>query len=228
MTLVTTRDLTREFTRRGTVFAAVDHVNLTVDAGEFIAIVGRSGNGKTTLLNLIAGLLAPTSGVVLIDNKAVSHLNDHELCILRARTLGFITQHHSLLPSLNILDNVLLPGEIAGEADLAGLEERGRELLERMDIAPLADAYPSELSGGELRRASVARAVINSPAIIIADEPTGDLDADSTALVLELLRDSAATGAAVIMVTHDQQALSATDTTYTIDNGVLSAGSEHS
>ena len=256
--------LTREFKRRGTMFAAVDHVDLTVSAGELVAIVGRSGNGKSTLLNLITGLLTPTSGSAVVDGRDVSALGDREISRLRNTTIGFVPQSHTLLGNLTVLDNVMLsavlggknegstviPSEVEeshdvepdpdmpdviapmpvaadaateqGVADTADpLTSRAMGLLDRLGVADLASCYPKELSGGEMRRVSIARALMNHPKLLIADEPTGDLDADSTAIVMHLLRETADDGTAVLMVTHDPDALVYVDSRYRMDRGVL-------
>lgn len=268
--LLEIKDLTREFTRRGVPFAAVDHVNLSMDAGEFIAIVGRSGNGKSTLLNMVSGLLRPTSGAVTIDGQSVADLDDKALSRLRNRTIGFVTQSQTLLPNLTALDNVILPalffpddsdGRAAGgpvefENENAGvksaepaeapvndpdmpdviapvrvseptvvrpdaLSTRAHALLADLQVDDLADSYPKELSGGEMRRVSIARALMNRPKLLIADEPTGDLDAESTIIVMRLLRSLADRGTAVLMVTHDADALPYADRVLTLDAGRL-------
>lgn len=286
-------DLTRQFVRRGTLFDAVSHVDLTIDAGEFVAIVGRSGNGKSTLINMVAGLVRPSSGTVRVDGREVTALSDKELSLLRNRTIGFVTQSQTLLGNLTVLDNVVLPATmfpdalpfmeaenkddaaaqkqnnmaetepcIESEADngsasdenstesssepdpfmpdviapITGtdqslysalgqpdvLTERAKHLLTQLGAADLADSYPRELSGGEMRRVSIARALMNQPKLLIADEPTGDLDQESTDIVMQLLRSQADNGTAILMVTHDPDALEYADKVYRMDAGVLS------
>ncbi|MBW3091435.1 ABC transporter ATP-binding protein [Bifidobacterium sp. 82T10] len=256
MPVLDIRSLTREFNRRDKPFAAVDHVGLSVDAGEFVAIVGRSGNGKTTLLNLITGLLRPTSGTVSVDGLDVASLDDRTASAMRNRTIGFVTQSATLLGNLTVLDNVILPAVMAGDdrdaasgnGDVATvpaapadpdmpdviapeqheagddpLVRRARALLASLQVDDLAGCYPKELSGGEMRRVSIARALMNRPKLLIADEPTGDLDADSTAVVMRLLRSTADDGTAVLMVTHDPDALAYVDRTLRMDRGRLAA-----
>jgi len=276
--LLTLTDLTRQFVRRGTPFDAVSHVNLTVDAGEFIAIVGRSGNGKSTLINMVAGLIRPTSGTVSVAGRNVADLGDKALSVLRNRTIGFVTQSQTLLGNLTVLDNVILPATMFPEplpfaqnaeatdavaqaaatndeavADSAAdpfmpdviapitdqentpsntaasrsdlFTTRARTLFTQLGVADLADSYPRELSGGEMRRVSIARALMNQPSLLIADEPTGDLDQESTDIVMRLLRDQANNGTAILMVTHDPDALEYADRVYRMDAGVLSIAS---
>lgn len=272
--LLTLTDLTRQFVRRGTPFDAVSHVNLTVDAGEFIAIVGRSGNGKSTLINMVAGLIRPTSGTVSVAGRNVADLGDKALSVLRNRTIGFVTQSQTLLGNLTVLDNVILPATMFPEplpfaqnaeatdavaqaaatndeaaADpfmpdvIASITDRentpsntaasrpdlfatqARTLLTQLGVADLADSYPRELSGGEMRRVSIARALMNQPSLLIADEPTGDLDQESTDIVMRLLKDQANNGTAILMVTHDPDALEYADRVYRMDAGVLSIAS---
>ena len=281
-------DLTRQFVRRGTPFDAVSPVDLTIDAGEFVAIVGRSGNGKSTLINMVAGLVRPSSGTVHVDGREVTELSDKELSLLRNRTIGFVTQSQTLLGNLTVLDNVILPATmfpdalpfmeaenkddaaaqkqnntaetvpgIESEADENSTEsstepnpfmpdviapiadadgkpsnsaasqpdlftERAKHLLTQLGVADLADSYPRELSGGEMRRVSIARALMNQPKLLIADEPTGDLDQESTDIVMQLLRSQADNGTAILMVTHDPDALEYADKVYRMDAGVLS------
>ncbi len=268
------RGLTREFVRRGKPFPAVDDVNLMLDPGEFMAIVGRSGNGKSTLLNLVTGLLKPTSGSILLAGNEVTTLNDKQMSILRNRTIGFVTQIQTLLPNLTAIDNVVLPAvlhrnpsryeteidertndaqsqeqtndaqsqeqtassvvvdglpdviqpastQTASSSQPDHLTQRAQHLLDQLLVGELATCYPKELSGGEMRRVSIARALMNKPKLLIADEPTGDLDAESTAIVMRLLRQVADDGTSVLMVTHDPDALAYVDHTYRMDRGVL-------
>ena len=212
--------LSRSFVRRGKPFAAVDKVDLTIDEGEFVAIVGRSGNGKTTLLNLLTGILEPDTGTVHICGKDLAELTDREISHLRNLTVGYVTQQSSLLPSLTILQNVLLPAAMA-DKDEDEVLPRALELMKKLGIADLTLAMPSELSGGELRRVSIARALVNEPELIITDEPTGDLDSESTELVMNLLAEEAEQKHAVLMVTHDLEALNWAQSIYKIDRGRL-------
>ena len=166
-------DLCREYRRGGRRFLAVDHVSLDVEAGSCVSIIGRSGSGKSTLLNLAAGMLSPTAGSVELLGQNLADLEDARLSRLRCDAIGFIPQGPSALPGLTVLENVLLPFVLwphGGDGEGAA-----RLLLSRFGIEGLADAYPEDLSGGELRRALIARALVNRPSIVIADEPASDL-----------------------------------------------------
>jgi putative ABC transport system ATP-binding protein len=220
-TLLEIKDLTKEYQRGGTVFAAVDHVNLSLEPKDFISIIGRSGSGKSTLLNMAAGLLRPTSGGVFLEGRDIASLNDREISFVRNAKLGYIPQGQSVLANLTVFDNVALPfylfqraGDIAGKVSF---------LLEEVGIARLAAAYPKQLSGGELRRVSIARALVNAPAILAADEPTGDLDPQTGAGIMELFARIAGSGTAVLLVTHDLDAARRASRVYTMDSGMLTA-----
>lgn len=209
-------EVTKKFSRRGREFNAVDSVSLSVDAGQFVGVSGKSGNGKTTLLNLMMGFLRPSSGTVLVAGEDLSDLSDRELSQLRRFRLGMITQQQTLVSSLNVLDNVVLPatlrlkGRSSGKSSPVGVGSlpvnRALDLLEKLDIADLSHAWPAELSGGEMRRVAIARALMAQPEVLLADEPTGDLDDDSTAAVLRLFHELAQGSSAVVMVTHDAAA----------------------
>ena len=172
---------------RAKEFNAVDNVNLEVEDGEFIAIIGKSGSGKSTLLNIISGILSPTSGKIFLDNEEISALSDDEKSFIRNDSMGFIPQSTVVLSTLNVLDNVCLPFFLSKrEGDAVG---RGKYLLKELGIEHLESSYPRELSGGELRRVTIARALMNYPKIILADEPTSDLDVENTKEVLEILKE---------------------------------------
>ena len=232
--LLVVRDLTKRFRRRGREFDAVSHADLVMDEGDFVAVVGRSGNGKSTLITMIAGLTRPTCGTVSVQGHVVGEMNDMELSRLRNRTIGFVMQSQTLLSNLTVLDNVVLPAVLFDarrqqpyvvDADAIApdpLNEKAMRLLERLGVADLAGSYPRELSGGEMRRVSIARALMNDPCLLIADEPTGDLDQESTDIVMTLLRQLADEGTAILMVTHDSEALSYADYALRMDSGVLS------
>lgn len=203
MSLIIER-LRKEYQREDKAFCAVENVSLKAEAGEMLCIQGRSGSGKSTLLNMVAGLITPTSGLISFEGQAYSDMNDDALSLLRNTKIGFIPQGHSILPNFTVLDNVCLPFYLFKRA--GDPAEKGLSLLKKVGIGQLAHQYPSRLSGGELRRVSIARALLQSPSLLLADEPTNDLDAQTTTEVMLLLRDVASEGTTVIIVTHESEA----------------------
>lgn len=176
-------------------------INLSVANGETVAIVGPSGSGKSTLLNIIGTLDRPTSGSVWVGNEDVLILDENRLAALRNERIGFVFQLHHLLPQCNVLENVLVPALVRG--DMAAAEERGRELLDRVGLSHRLDHRPGQLSGGEQQRVAVVRALINEPALLLADEPTGSLDRSASEALGELLAElNREQGVAILAVTH--------------------------
>jgi putative ABC transport system ATP-binding protein len=223
--MVDTQDVSREFHTAGVTVRAVQNVNLQVPRGEFLAIIGRSGSGKTTLLNIIAGLDKPTDGTVLIDGEDITRYGDSEMTELRRHTIGFVFQSFGLLPLLSAAENVELALRIAG----TGIRERSRrtnELLELVGLGPRSGHRPYELSGGEQQRVAVARALANEPPLLIADEPTGELDSTTGAQIFQLLRDVAASGVTVITATHDPFVIEHVDRVVEMADGVLTPRTE--
>ncbi|WP_213007757.1 ABC transporter ATP-binding protein [Paractinoplanes toevensis] len=183
--------------------AALDHLSLHVAEGECLALLGPSGSGKSTLLNLIAGLDRPTEGTVTVGGTRVDRLGEAAAARYRRATIGLVFQFFNLLDDLTVADNVLLPAQIAGRP-AAGSRRRAAELLETLGIDRHAQAYPGRLSGGERQRVAVARALMNRPPLLLADEPTGALDTASGAEVRKLLVDLHAEGQTIVLVTHDE------------------------
>jgi len=178
-------------------------IEFAVPRGEFVAIMGASGSGKSTLLGLLAGLDTPSSGIVTLDGTAISYLPEDELAQVRGRTVGFVFQSYQLIPTLTALENVLLPWELNAGGDKEGLT-RARNLLTSVGLADRMDHYPVQLSGGEQQRVALARAFVLRPPIVLADEPTGNLDTKNGAHVLELLLDlNRREGTTLVLVTHD-------------------------
>jgi putative ABC transport system ATP-binding protein len=178
-------------------------INLEIPAGQFVSIMGASGSGKSTLLGLLAGLDSPTEGEIWLDGTEISQLKEDELALVRGRKIGFVFQSYQLIPTLTALENVLLPYELNMEGDGIG---RARALLTEMGLAERMDHYPVQLSGGEQQRVALARAFVADPPIVMADEPTGNLDSTNGQHVLQLLLDrQAEAGATLILVTHDPQ-----------------------
>ncbi|MGI6003997.1 MAG: ABC transporter ATP-binding protein [Christensenellales bacterium] len=205
MMLLQVKDLSKRYTRGERPFLAVDGVNLCMDGGDFVSIIGRSGSGKSTLLNMLTGLVAPTSGSILLEGTDICAMRDREMARLRGTRLGYIPQGACALSNLSVLDNVRLPhylGRRQGDAS-----SRAIFLLEQVGLAPLASMFPSRLSGGELRRVLIARALINEPDLLIADEPTADLDVETTGEIMALFSRINKSGTAVLIVTHEMDAL---------------------
>ncbi|MDR3310917.1 MAG: ATP-binding cassette domain-containing protein [Oscillospiraceae bacterium] len=207
--MLNVQNLTKRYKRGDSSFAALDDVSLTLGGGEFAVISGHSGSGKSTLLNIIAGLLPADSGVVELDGKVITGLADNEISRIRNGQIGFIPQGHSVLANLTVLENICLPRWLYGNADGGG--DYALSLLDGMGAANLAHQYPAQLSGGELRRVSVARALLGKPKLIIADEPTSDLDAGNAAAVMGLFAAAAKGGAAVLVVAHSEAGLDGVD-----------------
>ena len=201
-------------------FYAVNETDFELAESSLTAVYGRSGGGKTTFLNMLGGLLEPSGGRVLIDGTDIYSMPDKELSEFRNKNIGIIPQGSTALPTLTVLENVLLPRLMYGKSDDSA-RKYAMELLEKVGIAELSQAMPNELSGGELRRMAIARALMNKPSVLLADEPTGDLDDENTALVLSLLRDTAKEGTSVLIVTHEGEAVSYADIVLKMDSGIL-------
>ena len=200
-------------------FYAVRPVSLEIACGEVSVLTGRSGSGKTTLLNMLAGLLAPSEGRVLLDGKDLYSLDDRTLSRLRCERIGVVPQGRSAIDTLTVMENILLPQAMYGRPLP---EKEALEWMEKLGIAGLAQARPAELSGGELRRMAIIRAMVSRPGFLFADEPTGDLDDGNTHLILRALQSFAHDeGGAVFLVTHESDALQYADRTYRMDGGTM-------
>jgi putative ABC transport system ATP-binding protein len=205
-------------------FTALRGVNLQVRAGEFVAVVGKSGSGKTTLLNLLAGIDRPTRGEITVAGTPLHRLSESELAEWRGRTIGLVFQFYQLLPTLTVVENVMLPMDFANRVPAAERRSRALELLDRVGIQVQADKLPATLSGGEQQRAAIARALANDPPILLADEPTGNLDSATSMSVLQLFRSLNADGLTIVMVTHERDIRSIASRLVTlVDGGVADA-----
>lgn len=214
--------LTKEFARaRGgkRLFTAVHPLDIGLEERQLTLVSGHSGSGKSTLANMLAGILTPTAGHVRLDGTDLYSLRDEELSRLRNERIGLIPQGHTALRALTVLDNVLLPSILYAKAEAP--VDRARELLAAVGLDDLADAAPTELSGGELRRMAIVRALLMDPAIVLADEPTAGLDSANAAAVLTLLRDAADRGTAVLVVSHEAEAQRFADRSYVMEDGHL-------
>jgi len=196
--LVQLSDITKVY--QGGVTGALNGVSLTVEEGEFTAVMGPSGSGKSTLLNLIAGLDRPSSGSVIVGGSDLGRMGEAALARFRRDHIGFVFQFFHLLPNLTALENVLIPVQLKSTTSA---EARGRELLDQLGIAEVGDRYPARLSGGQQQRVAIARALINQPTLMLADEPTGALDTRSGDQVMELLMEVHRRGQTILLVTHD-------------------------
>jgi ABC-type lipoprotein export system ATPase subunit len=200
----------------------VRDVNLDVHKGEFVLLVGRSGSGKTSLLNLAAGLIKPTSGKVFIKDIDISNLTDRQLSSLRARTIGFVFQYPSLIPSLNALENTLLPRLFTTRRGYHTLDnERAINLLKKVGLNKRLRAFPNQLSAGEQKRVVLARALMNEPEILLADEPTSDLDDLTEQDIMQFLRELHSGGITILMVTHGTNLIPFADRTMSMKEGNL-------
>jgi ABC-type lipoprotein export system ATPase subunit len=197
----------------------LDGASLSVEAGEVVAILGRSGTGKSTLLHLLGGLDRPEAGSIVVDGCTVTGAGERALSRLRRTRIGFVFQFFHLLPELSGEANVLLAGRVRGAS--ADAPARGRELIDRLGLRDVASSLPHQLSGGEQQRFAIARALVNDPAVLLADEPTGNLDVSAGGEVLRLLRAGADEGRAVVMVTHEAAAASIADRVLTLRDGLL-------
>jgi putative ABC transport system ATP-binding protein/lipoprotein-releasing system ATP-binding protein len=219
--MIGVRSLTKTYSIDGQVLKAVDNVSFAVSRGEMVSIIGHSGSGKTTLLSLIGGLTKPDSGQVMIDGVNLWSMNDDRLSEFRNRKMNFIYQFSSLIPTLTTIENVLLPtafGNYSGD-----IEGYARELIRTVGLEAKTNSYPSHLSGGQQRRVAIARAFINSPEIILADEPTGDLDEETEEEVIELFRRmNEEKRITFIIVTHNREIADQAKKHFRMTNGVLS------
>ena len=198
-------DLRKAYDLAAGRFTALDGVSLDIADGDFVAIVGRSGSGKTTLLNLLAGIDRPTSGEIIVAGTRLARLSESGLAQWRGRTIGLVFQFFQLLPTLTVAENVMLPMDFAGIVPAPARRSKALALLERVGIAEQAAKLPSALSGGQQQRVAVARALANDPPILLADEPTGNLDSATSAAILTLFSELNAEGRTIVVVTHDSE-----------------------
>ncbi|MDA0207206.1 MAG: ABC transporter ATP-binding protein [Acidobacteria bacterium] len=217
MPVVRFDSVVKEYSSQGAAVRALDDVSLSVEPGEFVSLVGRSGCGKTTLLNLAGAMDFPTSGSVLVDGQSTTGLADAQLTSIRREKVGFVFQFFQLLPTLTAAENVELPLQLAGQAKV---RQTALERLRLVEMESFAGRYPHQLSGGQMQRVAIARAIVHSPRILLADEPIGNLDSTSAEVVMTLLRRIAdETQTAILMATHSLEAAAITDTIVTLRDG---------
>lgn len=202
-------------------YPALRGIDLEIGAGEFVAIAGKSGSGKSTLLNMVGGIDSPSSGSVEVGGTAIHALGQSRLAAWRGRNVGFVFQFFQLLPTLTIAENVMLPMDFCHTFPVRERRRRALDLLERVGVAAHADKLPSALSGGEQQRAAIARALANGPAVVLADEPTGNLDSSTSAAILGLFREMANAGTTVVIATHERDIASVVDRRIEVADGSL-------
>lgn len=218
------QDVTKVYDTGAGDFAALSGADLAIDAGEFVAIVGKSGSGKSTLLNMLTGIDRPTSGIVRVNGTVLDDLSENEVARWRGDNVGLVFQFQQLMPTLTIAENVMMPMDFTGSVPTGGRTQKARDLLDLVGIADQADKFPSSLSGGEQQRAAIARALANDPPLIAADEPTGNLDSQTADSILRLFRDLTTTGKTVVMVTHERDIEPVVDRVITVADGRILEG----
>ncbi len=222
MMILKTQDLRKIYGQKAAAVHALDGVNLQVASGEFVAIVGTSGSGKSTLLHMLGGLDRPTSGVVEVDGRRIFDLSDEELTIFRRRKIGFVFQSYNLVPTLNVYENMVLPIELDGHAPDAAYME---QIVETLGLSGKLESLPTQLSGGQQQRVAIARALATKPAILLADEPTGNLDSKTSQDVLGLLKMTSQRFAqTMVMITHNEEIAQLADRIIRLEDGRIIGG----
>lgn len=217
MSIVVAENLKKYYGEGETLVRALDDVSISVERGEFVSIIGSSGSGKSTLLNMLGGLDVPTEGRVVIDDKNISELKGDALCIFRRRKIGFVFQSFNLVPSINVYDNIVLPIKLDGKKPD---KEYIDNVIETLGISEKVGTLPAKLSGGQQQRVAIARALASKPAIILADEPTGNLDTKTSMDVLGLLKTSGKKyNQTIVMITHNDEIAQMADRTIRIEDG---------
>lgn len=215
--MIVVNGVTKAFSTGSSEVRAVDNVDLRVQQGEFVLILGRSGSGKSTLLGMLAGLIRPTTGTIRIKGMDISTLSDDRMAELRSQEIGFVFQFSGLISTVTALENVMIPTLFS--ADGAVNRAKALELLGQVGVAERADAYPQTLSSGEMKRVAIARALVNRPSILIADEPTGDLDVDTESEIMALFRQLNSEGITIVMVTHNPDLIPCATKIYRMSQG---------
>ncbi len=217
--LIQLRDVTKDYVSAGGRFSALKSISIDFHGGECVAVVGKSGSGKTTLINVLTGIDSPSTGTLDIDGRCIHQLSQEELAVWRGRSIGIVFQFFQLLPTLTVAENVALPMDFCRTYPVGKRRARALQLLERMGIADQADKLPADLSGGQQQRAAIARALANDPPIIVADEPTGNLDSKTSDDVMGFLASLAADGKTVLTVTHERDLSRFFTRTITLSDG---------
>jgi putative ABC transport system ATP-binding protein len=220
--LIQLQALNKTYETPAGAFTALRGVDLTIEASEFVAVVGKSGSGKSTLLNMVGGIDRPTSGSVKVGGTAIEGMSENHLALWRGRHVGLVFQFFQLLPTLTVAENVMLPMDFCRTFPSAERRKRALDLLDRVGVADQANKLPSALSGGQQQRVAIARALANEPPVILADEPTGNLDSTTAREVLTLFRSLASAGTTVVIATHERDIASVVDRTVQITDGAVS------
>ena len=219
--LIQMKDIVKNFHVGGMDFLALDHVSVDFYPGEFVSVIGKSGSGKSTLANMITGIDHPTEGTVTISGTGIHQLKESDMSIWRGKNLGIVFQFFQLLPTISLLENVMLPMDFCETYAVSEREPRARELLDMVGLADFANKLPAAVSGGQQQTAAIARAMANDPPIIIADEPTGNLDSKTAEIVFNLFFTLVKNGKTMVMVTHDPGLAEKTDRVVRIHDGRL-------
>lgn len=218
--MISVKNISKKFGRGNSSLLALDDVSFSVQDGEFLVILGQSGSGKSTILNLIGCIDSPTSGTIIVDDVDVTKMSDKQLCVYRNKNIGYVFQSFYLEPAYSVIDNIVLPLTIAGEKRQIK-DAKAKELLEKLGLTDKAHAKTSTLSGGQKQRVAIARALVNDPKIILADEPTGNLDSVNGAEVIKILQDICKSGKTVIMVTHNEEHIDIADHIIRLKDGKI-------
>ena len=219
--MITLEQISKTYETPAGSFKALHNINVEIAPAEFVAIVGKSGSGKSTLLNMIGGIDRPSSGSLSIGGSDIQNLSHNELAAWRGRSVGFVFQFFQLLPTLTVAENVMLPMDFAGTMPRTVRRRHADQLLERVGVGDQANKLPSALSGGQQQRVAIARALANDPPVILADEPTGNLDSETSAEIFTLFAQLAADGKTLLVVTHDPAAATSVSRTITIVDGCV-------
>lgn len=217
--MIQVEHVTKQFTRNDRDFDAVHDVSLEVKKGEFAAIIGHSGSGKTTLFNMMAGLTAPLSGKIYIGGSEITGMKENEKAVFRSQNMGYVLQGQSLLNNFTIFDNICMPAYLSSQ--VKEFKERAMELLRQIGLEEFAGEYPANLSGGEIRRVAIVRAMLNQPKVILADEPTSNLDPENSHKVMQMLKDISRSGTTVVLSTHELEYLSYVDRVFKMNRGKM-------
>jgi putative ABC transport system ATP-binding protein len=217
--MISLHQVNKEYETPAGVFAALRDVDVEIRSGEFVGVVGKSGSGKSTLLNMIAGIDRPSSGTVTVAGTTIHTMPENKLAAWRGRNVGFVFQFFQLLPTLTAVENVMLPMDFCKTFPVRERRKRAEELLERVSVGPQADKLPATLSGGEQQRVAIARALANEPPLVVADEPTGNLDSITAHGILDLFRRLANYGTTVVIATHEADIIRVSDRKIEIADG---------